>query len=253
MGGSSSCISLRLLGGFELRHAATPLEVCVPGRRLLALVALQPRPLARAVVAGTLWPETTDARAGSNLRTALWRLHNLPEPVMQVTPATVALAPAVEADTRFVEVAAGALASGDPRFDADSVDPALLAGELLPELWDDWLVFERERLRQLSLHALDLLAGRLSAAGRHSAAVGAALAAVRMEPQRETSNRVLVEAHLAEGNVCEAVRQYRLYADLIWRELRAVPTPSFEALVAAYTTPLTAGPARPVGDSLRRS
>jgi DNA-binding SARP family transcriptional activator len=234
MGTSSGGLRLRLLGGFELQHLSRTVDVPVPGRRVLSMIALHARPLSRPVVAGTLWPDATEARAGSNLRTALWRLGTLPAPLVDVTSATANLAPSVEVDTRLVESTAGALAAGDHSIDARSVDPATLAGELLPELWDCWVVFERERLRQLSLHALDLLARRLSALGCHAAAVTAAMAGVGMEPLRETANRALVEAHLAEGNIVEAVRHYRMYADLVRRELGVLPAPSFQALVAAH-------------------
>ena len=40
-------------------------------------------------------------------------------------------------------------------------------GELLPDWYDDWVLLERERFRQLRLHALDALCDDLTRAGRH--------------------------------------------------------------------------------------
>ena len=56
------------------------------------------------------------------------------------------------------------------------------------------------------------------------------LAAVRAEPLRESAHRLLVRVHLREGNVAEAIRQYRSYADLLRRELHATPSPVIQRL-----------------------
>jgi DNA-binding SARP family transcriptional activator len=102
---------------------------------------------------------------------------------------------------------------------------------LLPDWYDDWVLMERERHRQLSLHALEALAEKLIAVAQHGRAIGVALAAVANEPLRESAHRILIRAHLAEGNVGEAVRQYRLYRRLLRRQLGLDPSPQMEALV----------------------
>ncbi len=105
------------------------------------------------------------------------------------------------------------------------------AGELLPDWYDDWVMFERERLRQLRLHALEILCRRLAAAGSFGPAVDAGLAAVLGEPLRESAQRVLIEAHLAEGNRSEAIRQYNSYRVRLYAELGLQPSPSLRRLV----------------------
>ena len=60
---------------------------------------------------------------------------------------------------------------------------------LLPDWYDDWALVEAEEWRQLRLYALEALAGHLIAAGRWGEAAGAARAAVRGEPLRETRAR----------------------------------------------------------------
>src|SRR5918994_3016273 len=86
---------LSLLGGFQLRCAAGhDVPVSRSGQRLLALLALQARSLGRLWVAGTLWLDATDERAGASLRSALWRL---PQPdgaaVVEATTTHPRLAP----------------------------------------------------------------------------------------------------------------------------------------------------------------
>ena len=121
----------------------------------------------------------------------------------------------------------------DPNTDVDGARAprSALAGELLPGWCEDWVLLERERLRQLRLHALEVLADKLARAGRHSEAVQAACAAVRAEPLRESAHRALVRVHLAEGNVAEAVRAYRSFRDMLAYELGVTPTEHMEGLM----------------------
>jgi DNA-binding SARP family transcriptional activator len=122
--------------------------------------------------------------------------------------------------------------------DIDSVDHrALLAGELLPDWYDEWVLFERERLRELRLHALEALATRLSAAHRWGAAMDAALAAVAADPLRESAHRAVIETHLAEGNCCEAIRHYVLFRNLLRRRIGIEPSVEIGQLLSDLPIP----------------
>jgi SARP family transcriptional regulator, regulator of embCAB operon len=84
----------------------------------------------------------------------------------------------------------------------------VLSADLLPDWYDDWVLLEAEDWRQLRLHALEALAGRLIALGCWGEAANAAGAAVRAEPLRESARAALIQAHLAVGNQSEAVREF---------------------------------------------
>jgi DNA-binding SARP family transcriptional activator len=105
-----------------------------------------------------------------------------------------------------------------------AVDAEILSGELLPGWCDDFVELERERLRQMRLHALEALSGRLLRAGRHAHALDAALKAVAADPLRESAHRAAIQVHLAEGNLGEARRQFTQLAGLLARELGVAPT-----------------------------
>ena len=215
---------LSLLGGFELSCAGHDVAVSRSGQRLLALLALQARPLERLWVAGTLWIDATEERAGASLRSALWRLPQ---------PGGTAMVEASTTHRRLagdVAVDVDELAARAERDDPD-LEPSVLARDLLPDWYEDWVVLERERLRQLRLHALEALCRRLTQAGRFGAAVQAGLAAVAGEPLRESAHRTLIQAHLAEGNPGEAVRQYHLYRRLLAGELAIEPSAAIRELV----------------------
>ena len=121
----------------------------------------------------------------------------------------------------------------DGRTTAADLDHRIDGGaELLPDWYDDWVVVEQERFRQLQLHALESLAGQLLHGGRSHRALDAALCAVAVEPLRESAHRAVVLAHRAAGNVSEALRAYERYRLLLDREMGLGPSPAMEELVA---------------------
>jgi DNA-binding SARP family transcriptional activator len=223
---STSRVRLTLLDSFELMADGRPVPVPFTAQRVLALLALSDRPLLRHRVAGTLWPEASASRAGANLRSALWRL-----PAAEVVDATashVRMRPDVAVDFREAMVIARAVI--DPSSSSEGPAEALTR-DLLPDWDEEWLWVERERYRHLRLHALERLCERLTDAGRFERAVEVGQLAVAGDVLRETAHRVLIRAHVAEGNRGAALRQYRAYVRLLREELDAEPSPSITGLV----------------------
>ena len=229
---ASSGTHLTLLGGFELRHDGDRVGLPLGVQRLVAFLALQERAVQRSYVAGTLWIDSSQEAANANLRTTLWRLRRPPCALVDATPSRLSLVESVNVDLHRATAVARRLA-----FDGCVVQPAevpelTLAGELLPDWYDDWVLIERERFRQVRLHALEALCERLSAQSRYALAVDAGLAAVAGEPLRESAHRAVMRAHLAEGNRVEALRQYRLCQRLLHDQLGLEPTAETERLRA---------------------
>jgi DNA-binding SARP family transcriptional activator len=222
--------------GRTVLHLFTGPMVTVDGRRLavpegskrlLGFVALHRRRIDRRQVAGALWPCGGDDRAAGNLRSALWRLRCADIDVLDADKWTLGLHEGVAVDVRDVHAWAGRLINGTPGVGDLAVRPSWVdALDLLPGWCEDWVLYERERLRQRTLHALESLSRRLAEAGRAADAVDAALLAVAAEPLRESAQRALVEAHMAEGNRAEALRTYETYRRLLRRELDVDPSPA---------------------------
>ncbi|MGY1640610.1 BTAD domain-containing putative transcriptional regulator [Geodermatophilus sp. SYSU D00703] len=230
-----------LLDGFALQfggiHEGTADEPLPRGiQRLVAHLSLSGRPT-RAAVAGRLWPDVPEDQAQGSLRSALWRLQKVAPGLLEVSGGSLALAAGVRVDVReFREWARAVSASGTG--DADlGIPRAALCGELLPGWYDDWVLLERERLRQLRMHTLEVVAVRLATAGRHGEALQVAYAAVREEPLRESAHRVVVRVHLAEGNPVEALRAYEHFRAMLLDELGVVPTEQMVGLVCGIPRP----------------
>jgi DNA-binding SARP family transcriptional activator len=222
-----------LLDGFTLslggRGPASTPDLPRAEQRLVAHLSLSGRP-ARTAIAGQLWPDVPEARAHGSLRSVLWRLHKIAPGLITVTCGSLSLADDVRVDVR--ELTEWARRAMDPRAPTDGLmADGLLPGDLLPGWYDDWVLLERERLRQLRMHALEALAEKYAAAARYGDAVQAAYAAVRAEPLRESAHRTVVRVHLAEGNVAEAVRAYESFQAMLAHEIGAAPTPQMCRLI----------------------
>ena len=223
---------LTLLGGFDLSFDGEIVPVPTTAQRLLAFIALQEAPMRRVYVAGSLWPETSEARAGANMRSALWRLGHPGYALFHLRASHIELAHDIGVDVRDSTAYARALLNYSPRFtEAHSNGTLTLTKDVLPDWSEDWVLIERERFRQLRLHALESLCEQLTIMGRFSEAVQAGLAAVAAEPLRESAHRTLVKTHLAEGNLGEATHQYRIFRQLLHDELALEPSGAMTNLV----------------------
>jgi SARP family transcriptional regulator, regulator of embCAB operon len=233
---STEAVEVCVLGTFRFWAEGSALPAVLGGsQRLLALLSLRDRALMRASVAGTLWPESTEEHAYSSLRSALGRLSRLTRDAVVVTPLDLCLADDVTVDIRASRALAHRLLDpGATLSDADLSANAVaaLSLDVLPDWYDDWVLVEAEEWRQLRLHALDALADRLLNERRFGEATGAALAAVRAEPLRESARALVIRIHLAEGNQSEALVEFSRYRTLLRAELGLEPTPRLSALVA---------------------
>jgi DNA-binding SARP family transcriptional activator len=231
---------LKVLGRFALSWEDSVLRVPRASQRLLAFLALQRRMVKRAAIAGTLWPEASESRASANLRSALARLQGTARKALAADKLELGLAEGIVVDVRDAQGLARRLL--DPAVTPDRAELGMaavpvLSADLLPDWYDDWVLFEAEDWRQLRLHALEALAVRLIALGRWGEAANAASAAVRAEPLRESARAALIQAHLAEGNQSEAVREFARYRTLLDAELGLAPTPRLHELLASLHGP----------------
>jgi DNA-binding SARP family transcriptional activator len=223
---------LHLFGGPFVTCGCRRLEVPEGSKRLLVFVALHRGRIERRYVAGALWPTGDDIRAAGNLRSALWRLNGAGIQVLSADKHGLAIRDDVLVDVRMVSSWAARLIGGSASRDDLGIMPwGVDALDLLPGWYDDWALVERERIRQRLLHALEALSRELVQLRRCAEAVEAAMIAVSAEPLRESAQRALIAAHLAEGNWVEGRRSFEAYRELLARELGTKPGPELAAMV----------------------
>ena len=223
-------VALRLLGGFELRVSSTLALLPLTAARLVAFVALREGPTPRRFAANSLWADGTEGHAAGCLRSALWRIRLLPAPLIITESDRLSVAPDVCVDVNQARSFAIAITEKAVSFDSTTVR-RLLADDVLPHWYDDWLLLEQEQFRILRLHALEIAAMRLAERGSYLEALDTALSAVAADPLRESAHRIVMRIHLMEGNYSEALRQFNTYAQVIRRELGVEPSPRIEQLL----------------------
>lgn len=223
-------LRVTLLGGFSLQHDSGT-AVALPGpraRALVAYLALQHgRVQPRDKLAALLWPDASHERARHNLRQLLLLVRQtLPVGTLQEPGEDVGLDPAglgVDA----LEFERLATAKTSPAALSEAV--GLYGGDLLAGLgeqstaFEEWLLAERERLRDLALHALARLLDHHLEIDADQGAIQIAGKLLALDAAHEPAHRALMRVHIRQGRRTAALRQYQLCVAALRRELGAEP------------------------------
>ena len=220
----------------------------------LAAHAGSPQPRQR--IAGTFWPDSTDAQALTNLRRELHYLRQVlgGERSLVVTPRDLCWR---DTDTCHVDLrtfateGAAALAAAAAGDDEGILAHATAAvaqykGDLLPGVYDDWLLEVRSALERQCADLCDLLSATRAGTGDLTGAVEAARRRIQLQPLEEAGYRTLMLLQADLGDRAGAVSTYHHCASVLERELGVMPDPAtqqaFQRLMAR---------ADPAGASLR--
>ena len=201
---------------------------------LIAFLAVNAGSLqARQRIAGLFWPESTDAQALTNLRRELHHLRQVlgDEPSLVVTARDLCWrdTPTCRVDVRvFATGRKAALVAADADDDDGIVLHATAAiaayrGDLLPGVYDDWLLDARSQLERQCVDLCDLLCAARARAGDLAGAVDAARRRVQLQPLEEVGYRTLMELQADLGDRAGAVSTYHHCASVLERELGVAP------------------------------
>lgn len=232
-------LQVRLLNSFQVVHDSVLLSANLPARMqaLLAYLALQrATPPSRRHLAFLFWPDASEAQAHTNLRQLLHHLRRAWPTVgkyLQIDAKVLHWQPAVmvDVDVRIFEAAVERAKAASSRGQADTARAALLeavalyAGDLLPDCYEDWLLQERERLRQSFLAALAQLVTACETQRDYSTAIGYAQHLLRADPLHETTYQQLMRLYALQGDRASALRTYHLCTSVLARELGVEPNP----------------------------
>lgn len=232
-------LQIRLLNSFQVVYDSVPLPATLPARMqaLLAYLALQrAAPPSRRQLAFLFWPDASESQAHTNLRQLLHHLRRAWPAVreyLQIDAKVLQWQPgvAIELDVRVFEAAVERATAAAGGGQADAARAALLeavalyTGDLLPDCYEDWLLQERERLRQSFLAALALLVVLCEDRRDYDMAIGYAQQMLRADPLHETTYQQLMRLYALHGDRASALRTYHLCASVLARELGVEPNP----------------------------
>jgi DNA-binding SARP family transcriptional activator len=226
-------LRLTLFGGLRAIPEEQGEGVVLPTRKARALLAYLACPPGRShprdKLTALLWGDMPQSQARTSLRQALYGLRMALAPVepkaLSLIDDTVALEPTnVEVDVlEFQHL----VSEGTPC--ALEAAVALYQGEFLEGLapeapaFEEWLLAERERLREQAIEALAKLLDHQRSAGALEAALQTGLRLLAFEPAQESVHRDVIRLQLLLGRRSAALRQYQLCVDALKRELGVEP------------------------------
>jgi DNA-binding SARP family transcriptional activator/tetratricopeptide (TPR) repeat protein len=232
-------LKVMLLGGFEARLASGA-SLSLPTKKAQALLAyLGARPgqsYPRDKLAALLWGEKSDEQARGGLRHALVGLRRAlagaTPASLQIEGRTLALnTVGVDVDVATFE---RLVAEGTPQaleHAAELYRGDLLLGFTVNEpLFEEWLVSERERLRETALEALARLLTHQTKAAGTERAIQTAVRLLGLDPLQEAVHRTLMRLYARQWRRGAALKQYQVCVGVLQRELGTEPEPETKQL-----------------------
>ncbi len=239
-----------LFGKFRIRcdqEDLTPLEVGKAQELLSYLVLYRGRSHPRETLAQLLWERnTTTAQSRKLLRQTLWQLQSALDAsktaaaanILLLEPDWVGLNP--QSDL-WSDVAAFELAFERAReTPAQALDAAgvqalqeavqLYQGDLLEGWYQDWCLYERERLENIYLMMLEKLMIYSEAHSNYEPGLAYGARILRCDPAHEPTHRRLMRLHYLAGNRAAALRQYQHCTAALEKELSVGPDKNTQAL-----------------------
>ncbi|RLC75688.1 MAG: hypothetical protein DRI61_14485, partial [Chloroflexi bacterium] len=254
-------LRLKLLGGLHITLGEAELKGFVSRRAqaLLVYLAVTGRAHFRDALAGLLWGELPQRRAAGNLRVVLSNLRHLLPNHLTITRQSVEFnrdAPywldveEFEKRVRSEESGVRSEELGVRGEGAQLVTPnsqlltrnlheavELYQGDFLEGFYiskapafEEWMLLEQERLRQMALQALHNLVQYHTLRGEYAAGIKYATRLLALDPWREEAHRELMLLLALTGQRSAALAQYEKCRHLLETELGLEPLEETKAL-----------------------
>ena len=235
-------LEVRFLGGFDvrLRDRAVQNFESQKVRGLFAYLAChRRRALTRERLATLLWGEKADEAARRNLRQALHNLRTVfsefgdPDKIIMVSPTELQIHPDLDC---WVDVEEFGLAT-QRGLRAEGPDPYqlstaarlytgdFLAGFLVKDSpgFEEWVVGEQERLREVAIDAYAALIEHYLQRGEYHLGIQYARRLVAIDPLSERAHRQMMRLCALSGRRTRALAQFEKLRNLLQAELAVEP------------------------------
>ncbi len=243
-------IRVQLLGQPAIHYNGNPItELSAKAMEMFCYLLLyRDRPHTRGTLAYTLWTDISASRAQKYLRQTLWQLqtaldrHLKPSedasqaPLLldpgwiRVNPRAVWLdiAGLEQAHAHCRETPGAALTAAQVAELEGAV--LLYQGDLLATWYQDWCIYERERLQLTYLAILDKLVNASIAQQRYAKGIDYGQRILRCDPAREVTYQQLMRLHYQAGDRTTALRVYERCVRVLAHEFDIAPTARTTAL-----------------------
>jgi WD40 repeat protein/DNA-binding SARP family transcriptional activator len=228
-------LQIRLLGQFDVRLDGKRIVISSrAGQSLLAYLAMTAgTPHRREKLAGTLWPDSSEENARKNLRQELWRIRKaIPSQSLSAENDYLLSDEYTITFNRsadyWLDVAILERPDLDPQTLTSSL--SLYQGELLPGFYDDWVVFERERIQSLFESKMERLVEQLVEAERWTAVQEQCERWLALGTAPEPAYRALMLSYSARGDMAKVSSVYQRCIDDLHDRFGVEPSTETHAL-----------------------
>jgi len=234
-------LHVQLFGRFRVRsdEVVSDLEACKAQELFSYLLLHSGRSHAREALAGLLWGDSSTGQARKYLRQALWQLQAALDPGTQSSGN-----PVLVVEPEWIHINADArlwldVADFERAFDRTEgisgrdLDPEamqslrdaieLYQGDLLEGWYQDWCLYERERLQNMYLAMLDKLMGYAEARQEYETALMYGCRILRLDRARERTHAWLMRLQYLAGDRTGALRQFERCVAALEEELGVEP------------------------------
>lgn len=237
-------LQLEFFGGFRVLLDQRPIDgfVSNKAKALFAYLFITRKPQPRQVLAEMFWGDKRDTVANTNLRVALSNLRSIAAPYLLIGRSDVSINPEApytldvagfqtqleRLSPHWQDIDAQALESALALYQGDLLDGFLVRDALS---FEEWALWQRERLRQMALHGLHKLAVHQTERGNYDSALKASSRLLELEPWQEEGHRQMMLLLALTGQRSAALAQYEVCRRILAKELRTEPLPETNALL----------------------
>ncbi|NLT57519.1 MAG: SARP family transcriptional regulator [Clostridiales bacterium] len=248
--GTRPVININLLGQFELRVGEVSIDDNINRSRklwnLLAYIIVhRDRAVPQQELIELLWPEDESLKPGNALKTLLYRIRLLLEPLEQACDDELILSQrgsyswnrripcVIDADVfeALCHRAEDSKKSAQQRIDLYLQAIELYRGDFLPkQSMEIWTVPFCTHYHELYLHAVKTLCQLLFEEGRHEEIVDISRTAIEVDALDETLHCQLIRALIHQGKDAAALNHYEIATDKLYRYLGVRPSEELRTL-----------------------
>jgi len=208
------------------------------------------RPHPRETLASLLWDANSTSQSKKYLRQTLWQLQNiLPDqsdqsekPLLLIEPDWIRVNPDADLwlDVDDFEAAyKNAHGFQGWQLNAETVRSLervenIYTDDLLLGWYQDWTLFERERLQNMFLSILDKLMVYCEAHGKYETGINYGMRILRFDLARERTHQSLMRLHYLSGDRTAALRQYKRCEQALEEELGVDPARHTQELYETF-------------------
>ncbi|MEM7125610.1 MAG: AAA family ATPase [Chloroflexota bacterium] len=234
-------LTIQVLGGFKISFDGKLLSGLTKprGQSLLTYLLLHAEtPQSRSHLAYTFWPDSSDKQARTNLRRELHQLRqgsslidnhlqSDTQTVQWIMPANRSI-DAIEFEKLVAEASRSDDFTQTKVFLQKAID--LYQGDLVPGLYDEWIVAKREELRQSFVQALESLTKLMMGEREYKFATQLTQRLLLVDPLYEAGYAQLMQLYALQNDRARVLHTYHTCVTVLERELGVPPSEEVETL-----------------------